>query len=275
LLVAGFDIFGTAGHQLSTRLYMDLLRVESELQFLAFFPPADKINMYQHWYRGSGRVNNIIELIKDLKLARLPNIEYKTSDPKTEFYIMLNKHLGGAQKYVDYINLCTTFPKRCQESGLQTTATVVEQALRRLSDIEGEITDVFPNITFLRVKIDGTLENDLVYTIVRNKSYLNTASLTAGENTRIKSEDTIDIVKGFVGAYPNFFLEIDYTRLDDFISQYASVDSYDAYHALVDSYGIRRTNTEFWKSADWFYAKHQYDNNVYAGLFDLGRYKNR
>ena len=38
LLVAGFDVYGNAGHQLNTRIVMDFLRMEGENNFLAFLP---------------------------------------------------------------------------------------------------------------------------------------------------------------------------------------------------------------------------------------------
>jgi len=275
LLVAGYDVYGTVGHQLSTRLYMDFLRVESELQFLAFFPPKNKIEMHKYWYRGSGETKKVLEFVQKYHAIREPDIDYKTKDVKTEFYRMVNKNLGGAQQYVDYINLCSKFKLLCKTSGLDDSATIVQKKLRKLSDVEGEITDVFPNVTFLRVKLDGSFKNDQVYTIIRNKSYLNVTSLGSSEKNRIKTEDTIDIVKGFVGAYPNFFLEIYLSDLDYFIDQYADIDSFEKYEALVNRFGVRRTNPGFWKSADWFYAKYKHDNPVYAGLFDLNRYKNR
>ena len=41
-LVAGFDVYGTAGHQLALRLYMDQLRVEGESYFLDFLPAVQE-----------------------------------------------------------------------------------------------------------------------------------------------------------------------------------------------------------------------------------------
>ena len=35
---AGFDVFGNVAHQVSTRLYMDHLRMQAELLFLSFLP---------------------------------------------------------------------------------------------------------------------------------------------------------------------------------------------------------------------------------------------
>ncbi|MEJ2179787.1 MAG: fatty acid cis/trans isomerase [Gammaproteobacteria bacterium] len=114
-----------------------------------------------------------------------------------------------------------------------------------------------------------------MYTIVRNKSYLNTTSLGLSEKNRVESEDTIDIAAGFVGAYPNFFFELKYEDLDNFIGLYAEIDSYAKYNALVELYGIRRTNPKFWETSDWFYEKFKHDYPRYAGVFDLNRYQNR
>ena len=51
-LVAGFDVYGTAGHQLAIRLYMDRLRVEGESYFLDFLPAAKRREIMQSWYIG-------------------------------------------------------------------------------------------------------------------------------------------------------------------------------------------------------------------------------
>jgi hypothetical protein len=275
LLVAGFNVYGTAGHQLSTRLYMDFLRIESELQFLAFLPTEKSFEIHKYWYRGTKETEKLIKAAHELQAIREPNIQYETDDVKTELFLKVNQHLRGAQKVVDYINLCGKFKDKCEELGLEAKASKVQKELRKLSDIEGEKTDVFPNTAFLRIVVDGSVENDLVYTIVRNKSYLNTTSLTAGENTRIKSEDTIDIVKGFVGAYPNFFFQIKFEDLDKFIELYAQIDDNAKYNTLVGLYGVRRTNPQFWKTSDWFYDKFKHDSPRYAGVFDLNRYQNR
>ena len=79
-LVAGFDIYGTAGHQLTARLYMDRLRIEGESYFLDFMPPEKRQEIMQSWY-----------LKTDLKKinfnpSELPAaITFATTDPKREF----------------------------------------------------------------------------------------------------------------------------------------------------------------------------------------------
>jgi hypothetical protein len=43
----------TASHQLATRTYMDFLRMEAEINFLAFLPREQRMPLYRHWYRGT------------------------------------------------------------------------------------------------------------------------------------------------------------------------------------------------------------------------------
>ena len=38
LAAAGYDVYGNAGHQLNSRLYMDFLRMEGGVHFLVFLP---------------------------------------------------------------------------------------------------------------------------------------------------------------------------------------------------------------------------------------------
>ena len=57
LLVAGFDVYGSVGHQLTTRLYMDFLRTEGEMNFFAFLPLAERQAVHDRWYRGADRAS--------------------------------------------------------------------------------------------------------------------------------------------------------------------------------------------------------------------------
>ena len=94
-LVAGFDIYGTAGHQLTARLYMDRLRIEGESYFLDFMPPEKRQEIMQSWYLKT-------DLKKDqfLTLQRcLPASNSATTDPKREFVEnLIDNHLLKAYR---------------------------------------------------------------------------------------------------------------------------------------------------------------------------------
>ena len=49
----------------------------------------------------------------------------------------------------------------------------------------------------------------------------------------------------------------------------------DDYEHFVSSYGMRRTNSAFWQTADWFQDEYLREKPVQAGVFDLNRYQNR
>jgi hypothetical protein len=40
-------------------------------------------------------------------------------------------------------------------------------------------------------------------------------------------------------------------------------------------FGIRRTNEDFWRHADWFNEQNKRNKPVLSGIFDLNRYQNR
>ncbi|HUL00838.1 MAG TPA: fatty acid cis/trans isomerase, partial [Nitrospirota bacterium] len=88
-LVAGFDVYGTAGHQLAIRLYMDGLRVEGESYFLDFMPQSVRQEIMQSWYLG-------VDLRKIHYYPSLmpAGLAFVTADPKREFVeYIVNKHI--------------------------------------------------------------------------------------------------------------------------------------------------------------------------------------
>ena len=92
---------------------------------------------------------------------------------------------------------------------------------------------------------------------------------------RLPEEDTLTVVPGFAGAYPNFFFDVAIDELEAFVSQVLVLgDAADALR-LVERWGIRRTNPDFWVYADFMNRLHRNNDPVTPGLFDLSRYENR
>ena len=79
-LVAGFDVYGNVGHQLSTRLYMDALRVEGETNFLDFLPLSRRKEIMQSWYGDTD-----LEEIHYYPAGMPAREHFSTNDPKREF----------------------------------------------------------------------------------------------------------------------------------------------------------------------------------------------
>ena len=96
LLVAGFDVYGNAGHQLNSRLYMDFLRMEGEFNFLTLLPKDVRVPERDFWYRGARQ--SVKEYIygKRISFDVDSGIPFESGDPKAELFELLRRHLGPA-----------------------------------------------------------------------------------------------------------------------------------------------------------------------------------
>ncbi len=272
LLVAGFDVYGNIGHQLNSRLYMDFLRMEGEDNFLSFLPVRVRRTVRDSWYKGVRT-----RLPEDFKgpmdwLDVESVIGYRTADPQRELYQHLEYRLAGVRGPTDHLNRCPAEP--CDAPGAGAVQAHADRAMRRIAEIDGSHLSVFPDVTFLRVRT-GAASQDLAYTIILNKGYKNLTSIFEDEERRDRDDDTLTVVKGLEGSYPNFFFVVDQQDLSDFAERYAAIRNRVDYERFVGLYGIRRTNSRFWPTADWFHDRFARDEPLLSGLFDLNRYDNR
>lgn len=272
LLVAGFNVFGSAGHQITTRLYMDYLRMESENNFLRFIPAKRRKTLRETWYQGiETKLFHSFEA--PLYSINTPTaIEY----PANHFYIetffsRLHQKLGHVGGPEDNINRC--WQDNCIASLLTQQQKQIAFNIRKLSDLRGEQIGSLPEMSFLRIRYPDP-EKDLVFTLIRNKRLSNVSFIFAEDFRREPEKDTLTILPGFVGSYPNVFFTVAENELDSFISALKQIETESQKNKFYSQYSIRRTNPEIWDYADWFNEQHLTHNPLQAGLFDLNRYEN-
>lgn len=275
LLVAGFNVFGNLKHQLNTRLYMDFLRMEGEDMYLALLPSSHRQEIRDSWYAGmrEGEENALGEVDDWMKKDVV--IGYKTDDVQRELFQHIEKKLAPVLARDDDINRCNQPSCRDNKSSPKKRADV---AMQKIAAINGITLAAFPDLAFVRVMKEGKPENDLAYTIIRNKAYKNVTSMFSDEEdseNRDFSNDTLTVVDWLEGSYPNFFFQVDINDIEKFTERYASLQNRQDYERFVSVYGVRRTNQEFWKVADWFQAKYRLEKPSRSGIFDLNRYQNR
>ena len=260
LLVAGFDPFGNIAHQLTTRLYMDFLRIEAEFNFAAFLPPENRKSELNYWYRGA---NDVISSYLDKKheYADIPtDIQYTSSNYKQELFQKIQQHLGNSlsHKY--------TF----QTEDINKKEQII---LHQLSSISDKATSILPEVIFIRViALDG---KEHFYTLLHNRGYANVTSLVAEDKNRLPNEDDLTLVPGFVGSYPNVFWDVKSTEMNDLISRIETLSSEADYQKLLDHYGVRRTSREFWALSDRAHAIFKQKDPIKSGLFDYNHLENR
>jgi hypothetical protein len=270
-LVAGFDIYGNLVHQVSTRLYMDHLRMQSENLLLNFLPADQREEIRASWYLGATR--NLTYAITD-KLRALDHgtqIPFQTSDPKAEFLEMLVGQAGQAAGPPDPINRCGKPP--CDRPTASSDERAVERELQRLTTAKGGFVPLLPQVSFLRVT-DTRSGSDLLYVLVHNDAHSNVAFMFGEDKRRLPEDDTLTVVRGHFGSYPNFAFEVEADDVDDFVDELWALRSDADLERFAGRYGIRRSSKHFWETVDWLHADLRRRDPTQAGLYDFQRYEN-
>ena len=157
-----------------------------------------------------------------------------------EFFDQIRQRLGSSAGAVDTINGCEQAPCR--------------------------------NYHNLRVIIDAP-EEDRVYSLITDKAYSNISKLLEGSN-RLPEQDSITIVPGFIGSYPNFFFTVEKAHLIEFINTLGVARTEIEKDALYSQFGLRRTHPKLWQHVDWFNQQYKEEKGISAGLLDMSRYEN-
>jgi hypothetical protein len=270
-LVAGFDIYGTAGHLLATRLYMDGLRVEGESNFLNFLPPGNRQETMQSWYKG----------VDFKKIGYYPSslpakISYTTDDPKREFVEhVVDSHLLPATEIafdtVNYLRAGADYPQLPDK--YETTDDYL-RAFRALSrpgtPFFAMVNDSNANLAFVRIRLEK--RRDLAFSIVINRWHDNVTFLLNEDDRLDPAKDSANFINGLIGSYPNYFFDVREKDLPDFIDFLAHFDKSPQGLARLAKYGVNRADDRLWETYDWFQQRFNEEEPVQGGLFDLNRY---
>jgi hypothetical protein len=260
LLVAGYDVYGRVGHQLTTRMYMDFLRMEGESNFLALLPLASRDTVRDQWYRGVG--DDVKQYLQGDKayFAHETGVVYRTKEPLPELFGQMKKRLAPVMNHR-------------YELPARGTSQQVSKSLARLASLHGATVTNLPETSFLTVVAADGDEHE--YTLLRNSAHLSVSTLFEESKNRVPAEDTVTLVDGFLGSYPNAFYRTSSKELSAFVDAVARLGGEADYARLMEQYGVRRTDPRFWEQSDTLHAAYRKGWPIEAALFDYGRYENR
>ncbi len=139
------------------------------------------------------------------------------------------------------------------------------------------------HISFIRYMNDFGVNNALMRiilpdgssmlkSVVINRWYDNVNSLFLEETRLDPTKDTIGIVDGSVGSYPNMFIVVDSEELGRFFDIVENFDGSASMQEDVLRFFISRGDERFWEHYDLFQERLNEDEPVQAGLYDLNRY---
>ena len=268
LLVAGFNPYGTAGHQLASRTYMDILRQGAQDNFLRFMPAMERRSIYNSWTQGatSFRTANAY-----FNVHHETQVKFKTTRYKEEFFDQVRERLANAAGESDAINGCRN--KHCIIASISPLAEKSGDDIHQLANLKGLELGALPEMSLLRVKteIPG---KDKVYTLLIDRAFSNITWLLGEDSRRMPEQDELTVVPGIVGSYPNFFFHVQANQLGEFAQRIKSATKTSEREQFYADYGIRRTNPEIWRYSDWFNRQNKKLKGVEGGLLDLSRYEN-
>jgi hypothetical protein len=273
-LVAGFDVYGNVSHQANIRRYMDFLRVEGELNFVEFLPPADRLPTIRSWYLGDGAIKNITP--EDVMSDRGSKIVYESDDPKHELIErVVDEHLlPSVEIDFDPIN----YHRRVgQPPVMPSSFETHEDILNGFRALSAPGTSFIEhqnssNANVIYVRLKDYRGSDRVFTIVINRWHDNVNTMF-GEDKRLDpSKDTIDFLPGSIGAYPNYFFVVEGQDVPDLFDMLENFDGSEPYLDKLYKYGINRSDPRFWETYDWFQQQLGEADPLNAGLYDLNRY---
>lgn len=259
LLVAGYDPYGNVGHQLNSRLYMDFLRMEGEGNFLTLLPKASRASIRDRWYQGaSAEVKSYIDGSKN-PLEADSAIAYSSKDPQRELYGLLGKRLTPV------------LDRRFELS--QVADAALRGNLQQLTALRGTSLAWLPEAVVLRVEDPPRAPQ--YFSLLRNTAHSNVSHLLKEESELLPAENTLTLVPGFIGAYPNAIYRATPTELPALTAAISKLASETDYRALADRFAIRRTDPAFWTASDELVDAYAQWSPLEAGLFDYNRLDNR
>jgi len=259
LLVADFDVYGNVGHQLNTRLYMDFMRMEGEFNFLVLLPKSQRIATRDFWYRGTGEASR--EQVyggPGTTLDVESNVAYRTGNAKNELLALMKTRLAPVLNSSFDLTGVSDPALRAQAQALQ--------------GIAGASLQWLPEVAVMAIAAaDGTTTT---FTLLRTTGHASVSHLMEGPELR-PDEDTLTVVPGVIGAYPNAFYRARAAELPAFIDALRALRSDEDYAKFARRWAVRRNDAAFWAFSDGIHGRYARDQAPYSGVLDFNRLENR
>jgi len=265
-LVVNFDVYGNIGHQFLTRVYMDLIRMEAENNFLDFLPIEERLKLKKSWYRGFLTTHKL-NLFDEKQFSPIPAgmkfTKGKSSQLDLVQNILFERMNSKVRGPVDPINW-----KTLKEVSNQTAE---EKELARISGVKGMFARRFPEVAFIVINENGVPKR--TYTVVRNRQLKNVSWIMLESIRTDPNQDTLMIAKGYHSSYPNQIFAIEASELPKMIDSVLAIFDQSDYNAIFNQYGLLRLDPRIWKYYDFMVQDFIAKDPVQAGYLDLSRYQ--
>lgn len=306
-LVINFDAFGSFGHMLLTRTYMNLIRSDAEDNYLIFFPLEVRNKLLDIWYNDREsevlwdklREQKILDklaqtilesaewtklhkkFLGDKEITTIPNaIPFSSAltDPR-DYHLELMKKILFEHLGPEIIGPDDTLNWKKLKSVSQNDETekILSELTQEVKDKKHPHVYFFPELSFVvlgETNPHGQRVYKKFYSLIHNREF-NSISLMIGEEYHhTPEEDTLVLTPKVVGYYPNQFFYVENTEKDikKFVETISQITNQKGYESFLNSYGIKRMNPEMWKIYDFVVEQYHRNDPVESGYLDLSRY---
>ena len=266
--VAHFKYYGSDVGKLETVGFFNFLRQEFEDLFLLLLPEKDRKVIRQDWTRGIGEIG--------LWLSPFPGRELPTqvhendpSHPMLSVIDDLQAHLGpNISGPPDLYN-----PWVKPEFDAQKPVESYDDWTKAISTLTVTTQYKFPRYlpSMILLKLNHGTESRF-YTLVVNRVYETQYTILYQNGLALPDLYTMSVYPSVVGGFPNLFMELDLSQVNEFVAQLSKVESLPDFLQFRDRYGILRNQAEFWSTYDWFNTWNFKNHGAEAGVFDLSYY---
>jgi hypothetical protein len=113
-----------------------------------------------------------------------------------------------------------------------------------------------------------------VLSLLRNSAHSNVAGLFDEDARRLPDEDSLIVLDGIVGAYPNALFHLDANELPASSGPWRPAGDDDV-QRLHQRFAVRRTDARFWRISDAVHDYWQSAEPRQAAILDYSRLENR
>jgi hypothetical protein len=131
---------------------------------------------------------------------------------------------------------------------------------------------LLPELSMLTIE---TAKGPEPFTLIHNDGHTNVASMFHEKDRRLPAEDTLTVVPGFLGSYPNAFFKVPQAGLHQFVDAVSNLAAESNYAQLMNDYGIRRSDPGFWAHSDLIFGEVETLDYPDRGVLDYSRIENR
>ncbi len=131
-------------------------------------------------------------------------------------------------------------------------------------------------MSLIRVKNSDnpSLEQDKVYSLIKDKEHYNVAYIFFEDTQREKQEDLLYVVPEYVGSYPMEFFDLHKSQISPFRNDLLRIQSKDDYKNFLKKYAVDKYSPYFWNYYDFINRKYFQMSPIDAGIMDLNRFGN-